>query len=228
MTAAPHPHKNLYIICGVLFCAAIAASLYFLSFDLDHLRDEVMELLTLARNSPWSYPIICGLYLLASLVMFPIIVLNLATAIVFGPLLGIVYALSGTLIAGTFFFFVGRYGRNRGLRHLLAGPRISTLDNKLRHAGVIGVAALRLVPMAPFGIFNMAAGITSLRYIDYLAGTFLAFWPGGIARAAVGDSLVDMFMDPTPESFAWLAAGAALWLAIVIALHYMLKRYRTA
>lgn len=213
---------------AVLACVFIGLALFFVTQDVDTLRDQTREILEAARSTGWSYPIVCGLYLLASLVMFPIIALNLATAIVFGPIYGTIYSLTGTLLSGTVFFYIGRFGRNRGLKKLLEGKKLSKLDSKLKDSGVIGVAMLRLVPIAPFGIFNMAAGITSLRFIDYIAGTFIAFWPGGIARAIVGDSLVKLFLEPTPQSFAYLIVGVLIWGSIVLGLHFGLKKYRGA
>lgn len=220
-----HP-KTLFLCAGFIVAVAILATLFFLTRDVEQLRDSVSDILEVARNSPWSFPIVCGLYLLASLVMFPIIVMNLATALVFGPVYGTLYALSGTLLAGTTFFFIGRFGRRRGLKKLLEGPRLARLDEKLKDSGVIGITILRLVPMAPFGIFNMAAGITSLRFVDYIAGTFIAFWPGGIARAVVGDSLVQLILTPSRDTFIYLVCGAFLWASIVLALHFGLKKYR--
>lgn len=226
MTSPSRHPKTLFICSGFFIAAAIIATLFFLTRDVEELRDTVRDILEVARGSPWSFPIVCGLYLLASLVMFPIIVMNLATALVFGPVYGTLYALSGTLLAGTTFFLVGRFGRERGLKTYLQGPKIRRLDEKLKESGVIGITILRLIPMAPFGIFNMVAGITSLRFIDYIAGTFLAFWPGGIARAVVGDSLVQLILAPSRETFIYLVCGAILWAAVVLGLHFGLKKYR--
>jgi uncharacterized membrane protein YdjX (TVP38/TMEM64 family) len=160
--------------------------------------------------------------------MFPIIVLNLATAMVFGPLWGFVYAIAGSILSATVYFGIGRFGRNRGLKKLLSGPRLSKIDKKINEAGVVGIATLRLVPIAPFGVFNMAAGITSVAFFDYLAGTCIGFLPGGIARAVVGDSLMDLFLEPSKKSFIYLGCGIVLWAITVAALHFGLKKFRTS
>ncbi len=188
----------------------------------------VRDLLETARSTGWSYPIVLGLYLLSSVVMFPIIVMNLATAMVFGPIWGFVYAMSGSLLSATVFFYIGRFGRDKGLKKLLSGPRLSKIDAKLKDSGVIGIAILRLVPMAPFGIFNMAAGITSVNFVDYIAGTFIGFLPGGVARAVVGDSLVKLFLEPSQKTAIYLGCGIVLWVTIILALHFGLKKYRSS
>ena len=219
--------KLIYAAAAAIFIFAVIASVFFLTQDVDQLRDKVEKILEMAQNSLWSFPIVCALYVLSSAIMFPVMALNFATAIVFGPVYGFIYALCGTLLSGTVFFFIGRFGRDRGLKQLLSGPRLSKLDDKLKDSGVIGITMLRLVPLAPFGIFNMAAGITSLRYLDYILGTFIAYWPGGIARALVGDSLVKLFLEPTQESILYLACGLTIWAVIILSLHIGLKKFRS-
>ena len=226
MEINPQNSNRLFIATGIFVAAAIAVALFFLSRDVEELRDFVRQILETARASHWSFPIVLGLYLLSSATMFPIIVVNLGTALVFGPLYGFLYALCGTLLSASVFFFIGRFGRDKGLKKLLEGPKLSRLDHKLKDSGVIGIAIFRLVPVAPFGIFNMAAGITSLAFIDYLTGTFLAFWPGGLARAIVGDSLVKLVLNPTRDTALYLGIGILLWIAIVLSLHFGLKKYR--
>ncbi len=221
-------HSKLLYAAAAVFVVSVIATLFFVFQDVEELRDMVRELLETARSTGWSYPIVLGLYLLSSVVMFPIIVMNLATAMVFGPIWGFVYAMSGSLLSATVFFYIGRFGRDKGLKKLLSGPRLSKIDTKLKDSGVIGIAILRLVPMAPFGIFNMAAGITSLSFIDYIVGTFLAFWPGGIARAVVGDSLIQLFLEPSQKTAIYLGCGIVLWICIILALHFGLKKYRAS
>lgn len=223
------PRKKILTFAGlaVLACILLSLTIFFLSQDVDTLRDRVRDILQTAQASSWSFPIVCGLYVLSSLIMFPVIALNLATSMVFGPFYGFVYALCGSLLSATIFFYIGRFGRNRGLKKLLSGAKISRLDAKLRESGVVGIATLRLVPLAPFGVFNTVAGITSLRFIDYIAGTFIGFWPGGVARAVLGDSLVNLFLNPSPKTFLYLLAGIALWGSIVLALHLTLRKFKT-
>ncbi len=223
-----HSHSKLLYTAALVFAVSVIATLFFVFQDVEHLRDMVRELLETARSTGWSYPIVLGLYLLSSVVMFPIIVMNLATAMVFGPVWGFLYAMSGSLLSATVFFYIGRFGRDKGLKKLLSGPRLSKIDSKLKDSGVIGIAILRLIPMAPFGIFNMAAGITSVRFIDYIAGTFIGFLPGGVARAVVGDSLVQLFLNPSQKTAIYLGCGIALWLTIILALHFGLKKYRAS
>lgn len=213
---------------ALVVCAIIACTAFFLTQDIETLRDMVRDILETARGTPWSFPLVLGLYVISSAIMFPIIVLNLATAMVFGPLYGFIYAMCGSLLSCSIFFYIGRFGRHKGLKQLLDGPKMSKIDAKLRDAGVIGIAALRLIPMAPFGVFNMAAGITSVSYLDYIAGTALAFLPGGVARAIVGDSLVDLFLNPSPKSMVYLGVGIVLWIAVIVGLQLLLKKYRKA
>lgn len=208
-----------------LFAFLFAGYSFFALQDMDELRETVDAFLTSIRGTPWAFPIVCGLYLLSGFIMFPVMVLNLATAFVFGPVMGFLYSLSGCLLNAALFFHIGRFGRHKGLKKYLEGPRLGRIDEKLHNAGVAGVTLLRLVPLAPFAVFNMAAGVTSLRFFDFIAGTFLAFWPGGISRAVLGDSLMQLFLDPSVRTALYVGIGFLLWAGIVLGVHFAIRKF---
>ncbi len=220
--------KNAFIILALTTaCAFIGGCVWFFSTqDADRLRNLVVHYLTLVRDNPWSYPLICAVYVFSGFILFPAAVLNLATAIVFGPVYGFVCGISGYVLNAVVFFTLGRMGRERGLKNYLRGAVIRNLDEKLSRAGVIGVTVLRMVPTLPFSIFNTIAGVTSLRFIDFIAGTFLVFWPGGVARAVLGDSILKVFLDPSLGTTLYVVAAFALWGLVVLAIHLALRKYR--
>lgn len=191
-------------------------------------QDAIRLWLEQARGMPWALPAVCGLYLAAGAVFFPVTVLNLGMAMVFGPLWGVIYGLAGSLLSAGVFFGLGRWARRRHFHWLLDHPKVRRIDEGLQQGGVVGVALLRLVPLGPYTLFNLASSITSIRFADYMAGTFLALLPGAVARGMVGGSLMDLFLERKAEDMAWLGAGLALWLAVMAASHLILKKYRRA
>jgi len=50
------------------------------------------------------------------------------------------------------------------------------------------VAAIRLVPLAPFTVVNLAAGASDVKLGTYVAGTLLGMAPGLIVMSALGIS----------------------------------------
>ena len=43
---------------------------------------------------------------------------------------------------------------------------------------MLAVAAIRLVPIAPFTFVNFAAGASAIKLVDYVAGTLVGMLPG--------------------------------------------------
>ncbi len=216
------PKPTIAILCLILSCIILATFAY---QDEAAWKDALTQFLENARGTPWALPIVCLCYLLCPLILFPIILLNLACAMVFG-LWGIVYALIGGLLNAAVYFGIGHYvRRRRGGAGWLAHPRIAPVDKNLRKAGLAGIILIHSLPAPPYAVTNFIAGLSSVNFPTFFAGTFLALLPGAIARGIVGDSLMKIILHPQPENYAYLALGLALWLLMLGGMHALLKRY---
>ena len=69
-------------------------------------------------------------------------------------------------------FGVGKLLGNAGLKKI-GGPKVDAVDQKLKSSGIVGVAAIRMLPIAPFSLVNLVAGISSIGLFQFLMGTFL-------------------------------------------------------
>ena len=80
--------------------------------------------------------------------LVPVLLLIAATGIAFGPVLGPVYAMAGSLASASVGFAIGRWmGRRRVER--LGGERIARISRTLKRNGTLAVFLVRKVP-APF------------------------------------------------------------------------------
>lgn len=225
--ALPQKTKNALLIAVPALLFGATALFWGLSaLDYQALADIVRNWLEKAHGTPWALPLVCAIYVLSGAILFPVMALNLVIAMVFGKIWGVVYGLIGALLAAALYFYVGRFARRRHFSRLLDHSKIRRIDRGLHNTGVTGVALLRLVPIAPYTMFNLAAGISSLRFTDYITGTLLAMLPGAMARGIVGDSLMNLFLDPARKELLWLGGGLALWLAIIAGSHIALKKSR--
>src|SRR4029450_4456276 len=59
--------------------------------------EAVAAAMAVISATPWRFPIVLGCFLGAGLVVFPMLLLIIACAAVFGPLLGFVYSSAGLL-----------------------------------------------------------------------------------------------------------------------------------
>ena len=76
---------------------------------------------------------------------------------------------------------------------------------KIARQGVLAVAAVRVVPVAPFTFVNLALGASAIKLVDYVAGTLLGMLPGLIVMSALGHRIVAIISNPSIEEVSLLA-----------------------
>lgn len=179
------------------------------------------------RYEPWAPLAVLAGFIGAGLLMLPVTLMVVLTAVAFGPILGFVYALlASTASAGVSFLI----GRSLGHRHVerLAGTRVHNLSRRIGHHGFLTIALLRMVPVAHFTVVSMAAGTSHIRIVPFLAGTFVGMAPGMIVLIAFLDSLAAAARQPDPTRIAIsLALGLGL-VATLLGLRYWLRRRRAS
>lgn len=171
-------------------------------------------------------PLVCAIYVAAGLVFVPVLLLVLLTGILFGPWLGALYALAGSMASAAVGYGLGHaLGKKRLERW--GGRPVKRLSARLAEQGVMVVFLARKVP-APFTLVNLVAGASRLSFRDYLVGTFLGMGTGVVALAVFGDQLRLLWTHPT-----WSRAGLALLLfaapaGVAVLIQKWLKRKRLA
>lgn len=175
--------------------------------------DQIRELLEGAEGEPWALGLVVGLFLLGGAVAFPVTILILATAAVFGPWWGMLYASAGVAASAGLMFAVGaRFGQEVPKR--LLGKRWGRLRDRLQRRGLLAMVALRVVPVAPFSLVNLAAGAGSIRFVDFVLGTVIGMGPGIAVIALMGDRIAKVLANPSPGQIAVLALCIAGWIGL--------------
>ncbi len=134
---------------------------------------------------PWAPLLFVGLYAIGTLLFLPGSVLTLAGGVLFGPVYGVLYNLTGATLGAGLAFLAARYlasdwvaARAGGrLRQLLAGVEVE---------GWRFVAFVRLVPLFPFNLLNYALGLTRIPFVHYLWASWIFMLPASIAYTYVG------------------------------------------
>ena len=106
-------------------------------------------------------------FVVGGLLMFPVVVLIAATAAALGPWLGFVTAGAGVLLSALILFGIGRVLGQARLQRLL-GRRALRVQSRIVGKGIVAVAMIRMVPIAPFSIVNVTLGASKLRLRDYM------------------------------------------------------------
>ncbi|GAC16246.1 VTT domain-containing protein [Aliiglaciecola lipolytica] len=211
----PNPSKRgLVITATIVIIALLVGGGYLLSQNVDWMsKDHLQALLESLRDSPWAIIAVCGIYIIAGILFFPVTVLSLAVAMVFGAVWGVIYGMAGVMASTAVLFFFGHLIGDKGLRSFI-GPKINKIDKKFAENGIFGVAVIRMIPIAPFSLVNLVAGISSIKLVYFLAGTFLGMLPPMIIKGVVGGSIADIIRDPTPKHIGLLVGGLVAWILL--------------
>lgn len=161
------------------------------------------------REGPAAPLVILGVFVLGGLIAFPVTVLVTFTGLTFGPLTGFLYAMVGSLLSAAALYGIGASVGRAPLQAWM-GPRVRRVSRGIAKQGILAVAALRLVPVAPYSVINLVAGASHVRFLDFMLGTFLGMLPGILILTAVGGRLKLLLERPS-----WTNVGLALGLIVL-------------
>ena len=151
-----------------------------------------------------------GVYAVAATVMLPAAPFTIGAGVLFGPVVGSATALVGATLGATGAFLLGRLlGRDAVER--FGGRRVAALDRYLARRGFVSLLIIRLVPLFPFNLVNLGAGVAGMGLRDFILATGVGIIPGTVAYAALGGTIDD------PTSPAFLVAVAIFVLVTVAA-----------
>jgi uncharacterized membrane protein YdjX (TVP38/TMEM64 family) len=179
----------------ILLLAAIFIGLFFW-FDLgrfltlESLKQHRDYLVNLYRDHRIAtVAIFLAIYIMQTALALPgAAILSLAAGAVFGVVMGTVYANIGATIGATLSFLVARYLFHDTI-HGKFGPRLEKINKELDNAGFNYLLFLRLVPLFPFFLINLAAGLTKIPLRTFFFGTMIGIIPGGFVFCNAGASL---------------------------------------
>ncbi|ACC74489.1 VTT domain-containing protein [Paraburkholderia phymatum] len=173
--------------------------------------------------SPFGPFAIVALYAIAASISVPVTLLIAVSGFVFGALWGSAYAFAGSMIAACVTYYAGA-SLGRDAVRKLAGSRINRISEKLGKKGFITVIVLRVVPVAPFTIINLAAGASHISLRAYLAGTVLGMTPGIVLATTFAHQLVAAVRHPSLAGLALVALIGAALVGLSVALQRFLAR----
>lgn len=157
------------------------------------------------RDSTLGPAVAVTVFVAGGVVVLPVSVLVVATALVFGPLPGFLYSMLGTVLSGATTYALGRALGRHTVRQV-AGERVNRVSRRLAQRGMTTMAAIRLVPVAPFTVVNVVAGASHIGFRDFVMGTAIGMIPVVAALTLFADRLMHVVERPAPRTVLALAA----------------------
>ncbi len=193
---------------------------------LDTLRDN-RQALTAWVVENWA--LAAFIYVLAyiAVVAFSLpgaLVATLTGGFLFGTVFGGLLTVTGATIGATAIFLAAKTALGDMLREK-AGPKLRKLEDGFGKNAFSYMLVLRLVPVFPFFLVNLAPAFLGVPLRTYVAATFVGIIPGTFVFASLGNGLGAVFdagSDPDlglifkPEILGPILALAALALVPVL------------
>ncbi len=158
---------------------------------------------------------VIGAFLLGGITCFPVTLLIVASAYALNPWLAIVCSLLGCIASAVLLYSIGRQlGRKTVAR--FAGKRLNRVNQLISKHGILAVAAIRMIPVAPYSVVNLAAGAVHVPFRDFVLGTFLGMSPGVVAITFFENQIEQMIETPSAATLIILIGILLFMLAGVV------------
>lgn len=158
--------------------------------------------------------------------------LTLAGGFLFGLVGGTILTVIGATLGALAIFSAVRLGFGAALHARLSGSTgmLAKFERGLRANEISYLFLMRLVPVVPFFVANLAPALLGVGYRNFLITTFLGIIPGTAVFSSVGAGLGAVFAaGDTPNLgiiFEWPVLGPLLGLAALALLPIILRALR--
>jgi len=228
-TSPPGRRGNQLVRVGLIVAALILAVVLFRLSGLG----RFLSIEALAENRDWllaevgrlgmiAVAVFIAVYAIAVALSLPgALILTITSGFLFGPVLGSVYAVTGATLGAVGLFLFVRMGLGDSMRSR-AGGAIDRLRRGFAENALGYLLFLRLLPIFPFWLVNLAAALLAVPLRTFVIATAVGIIPGSAVYASFGSGLgslldegkpIDLGSILTPSIFLPLLALAVLALA---------------
>jgi uncharacterized membrane protein YdjX (TVP38/TMEM64 family) len=177
-----------------------------------------------------------GVYLgLVALSLPAPLIMTLTGGFLFGPWVGGLAALTGATSGAVTIFLISRLTVGDALERGV-NPRIKAFEEGIKKDAFFYLLTLRLMPVTPFWLVNLAAGLLSIRLSTFVLATAIGILPVTFIYAGIGSGLGRIFdrgstphlRDLITPELALPLAGLALLSVLPIVYHQWRARRAAA
>lgn len=169
-----------------------------------------------------------GIYILFTATSVPgAVFLTLAGGALFGLFTGSILVIFSATIGATLAFLFSRYLLHDFMHNLL-GDRLTPINEGVKKEGAYYLFTLRLVPIFPFFLINIAMALTSMKMWTFFWVSFLGMFAGTVVYVNAGtqiakvESISDILSAPILLSLILLGTLPILTKKLLT----LLSRYR--
>lgn len=160
----------------------------YLSFQA--LKDNYADLAAFVDARYWTaIGLFAALYILVTATSLPgATIMTLTGGLLFGTLAGTVTVVISATIGATIIFLIAKTSLGAALRNQAKGF-IAKLEDGFQDNAFSYMLILRLVPLFPFVVVNIAPALIGVRLRTFAPATFIGIIPGTFAYVSAGEGL---------------------------------------
>mgnify|MGYP003336669066 CR=1 FL=1 len=157
------------------------------------------------------------------------LIMTLSGGFLFGPWFGGLAAATGASLGAAVIFLICRTAIGDALRGK-AGSTIARIEEGVRRDAFSYLLTLRLIPVMPFWLVNLAAGFVAIPLRTFLVATVLGILPGSLVYAGLGSGLGHVFASGQEPNLKVIFEPQVLLpligLSLLSLLPIVLRRFR--
>ncbi|MCF6157851.1 MAG: TVP38/TMEM64 family protein [wastewater metagenome] len=176
-------------------------------------KNTLLNFFEKLRNYWWGPIAFIAIYSIGSIFSVPATVFTLSGGAIFGVLRGSLYNLIAANIGASLAFFMARYLGRDFISKLVKG-RVANYERMIEKHGFRLVFMLRLILIIPFNGINVGAGLSGIRYRDFLLGSALGMVPGTVICTYFADLLLKGVTGSWKEVMTHLIVASILMVLI--------------
>ncbi|WP_419741801.1 TVP38/TMEM64 family protein [Paraclostridium dentum] len=180
--------KFLKVLLSAIIIFVIGSIIYKI-LNMDIGPNDIQKYVTsFGKLAPLVYIV---MFALVPLTLFPDSILAIGGGIIFGLYKGYIYTLVGALIGASLSFYISRkLGRNFVKK--ITKEKLDYIEEMINTKGFFVILLLRLIPLFPFDVISYGAGLTNIKYRDFIFATIVGTIPGILVFTNIGAQSVDI------------------------------------
>src|SRR5262245_56223040 len=211
-------NRKLIVMLAAVAAVAILATLLWRFTPVAQLVDpaRLARQFDSVQNAPWAPFAFAAAFPLLGLVVFPVTALSALVAFLFPPQIAIAISFSGIMMSAALLHWLGTRFEKTVRKSL--GPALTRVEDALSDHGIVTIAAVRMIPLAPFTFVNLVAGALGVPFRDYMLGSAPGLTPGMIILSLFGRQAREFWHHPSVSGVLIGVGFAILWLGVTFGL----------
>ncbi|ANE35323.1 putative membrane protein, YdjX family (SNARE domain) [Campylobacter iguaniorum] len=203
--------KTVFKFMFIVILACIGRIL-FEYIDIEVLKNFIL------KYENFAYLIYILLWSILPIFFFPVLVLSVVCGMVFGLEIGVILTSIGVGINASLMYFLSKFIGYEFIQNHLSKKHLKMLETNNEFFTIL---FLRLIPVIPYNLINLAAGFLGYKFSSFLAGTLLGKLPGIIIFLNLG---VGVTKAGSSEFYVALACLVCLMI-FALALKYFYEKF---